>query len=95
MTPHITARTAAVTDLATVSPMALDGLHRISTSGLSGLRENVTLYEENAAGIYEISKSGGQPVVLTEVNPSEIILAKGNYKCSKTVTAANVAVGYE
>lgn len=94
-TTHITPRTEAVqfADLNTVTAMELDGLAKIVANDLLE-GEFVKLWEEQPGGGYGPVMSDDEQIMLTRVKPSAVFLAKGNYKCTKTVTSNLTAVGY-
>lgn len=93
----IIAATTNAVDLASVAPMALDGLSKIKADDLSVKGEYVYLWEERVDGGYDRVKTSvntNEFVALTSDQPSHTLIAKGNYKCTKTETSLPVGVGY-
>lgn len=91
LTTLIAAKTAADTSTA----FAVAGEAKIICN-LSVDGEQVILKEEHMDGVYrDVADVNGVGVCLTPARKSAVFVGYGNYKVTKTATAAAVAVGLE
>lgn len=90
MTTLISAQTTA----ATSNAFSMAGQGKIIAKLAQG--ETVVLLEEYPDGTYlPVVDEKGYSVVLTNVQPSQLFTGYGNYKVTKSGTAASIAVGLE